>query len=89
MTDFSKCAYLTEIFNKQTSTLIILDNIEMIIEFVSENCFNKNVLHTIKCLLNETNHSVIITTSYYDRLAKLTILDSVVKTWNLALQIHN
>lgn len=74
----AKIDYLIELFAAKTPTLIILDNIEMIIEFVSEQIFNKNILHTIKCLLNETNHPVIITTSYYERLSRMTILDSVV-----------
>ncbi|XWV26542.1 vesicle-fusing ATPase [Tupanvirus soda lake] len=79
MTDKLKIEYLMEIFSKSIESLIILDNIEMIIEFVSENIFNKNVLHIIKILLNETKHNVIITTSYYDKLSLMTVLDSVHK----------
>jgi hypothetical protein len=40
-------------------------------------------LHTIKILLNETNHDVLITTSYYERLKEMTILDSVEKISHL------
>ena len=77
MTEKYKIEYLTEIFSKTTQSLIIFDNIETIIEFVSEMIFNRNILHIIKILLNETKHHVIITTSYYDRLEQMTILDSV------------
>lgn len=77
MTDKNKADYLTEIFSRTEPTLIILDNIETIIEFVSEAIFNRNILHTIKLLLNSTVHRVIITTSYYHRLKQMTILDSV------------
>ncbi|XWV25280.1 vesicle-fusion atpase [Tupanvirus deep ocean] len=83
MTDKFKIEYLTEIFSKSTPSLIILDNIEMIIEFVSEMVFNKNVLHIIRILLNETKHNVIITTSYYDKLSLMTVLDSVEKYFRI------
>ena len=77
MTIKAKIDHLAQVFNAVKPTLIILDNIEMIIEFVSETIFDRNILHYIKVLLNETKHHVIITTSYYYRLSKMTILDSV------------
>ena len=64
MTEKAKIDYLTEVFSK--------DNCLIILEFVSEICFNKNILHNIKVLLNETKNNVIITTSYYSVLKEMT-----------------
>lgn len=72
-----KIHYLIDIFSSAIPSLIIIDNIEMIIEYVSDNFFNSSILQAIKVLLNETHHHVIITTSYYNKLSKMTILDSV------------
>jgi ATP-dependent 26S proteasome regulatory subunit len=83
LTDHTKIDYLTDIFSKSCKTLIILDNIEMILEFVSELIFNKSLLHTLKILLNETIHPVIITTSYAKQLTRMTVLDSVEQSFNL------
>ena len=69
--------YLIDVFESPTPGLIIMDNFENIIEFVSEHNFNNTVFHTIKTLLCNTIHHVIITTSYYDRLASMTIFDDV------------
>lgn len=77
MNERSKIEYLTEVFNRKIKTLIILDNIEMIIEFISEQFFNRNITNIIKILLGETSNNVIITTSHYSRLRRMTILDSV------------
>ena len=77
MNDNAKNNYLTDIFSNKDPSLIILDNIEMIVEFVSEHIFNRNILHVIKCLLNETKHHVLITTSYHEKLMNMTVLDSV------------
>ncbi|AYV85780.1 MAG: vesicle-fusion atpase [Satyrvirus sp.] len=80
MAEKYKIDYLCTIFSKSIPCLVILDNIEMVVEFVSEVIFNKNILNTIKILLNETKHNVIITTSYYSVLKSMTLLDSVDKT---------
>ena len=77
MAERGKMEHLTEIFSRQIKSLIILDNVETIIEYVSEMIFNKNLLHVIKVLLSESKHHVIITTSYYKKLKQMTILDSV------------
>ena len=77
LTGTTKVDYLMEIFDSKQRSLIILDNIELIIEFMSEKTFNKTIAHIIKVLLNETKHHVIVTTSYYDRLSGMTILDSI------------
>lgn len=77
LTDQSKIDFLKNIFSKQIQCLIILDNIETIIEFISENIFNRQIVNFIKVLLSETKHNVIITTSYHDKLSRMTILDSV------------
>ncbi len=84
MPEKSKIDYITNAFNSIAPTLIILDGIEMIIEYVSEVIFNRNILHTIKVLLNTSNHNVVITTSYYDTLRQMTILDSVQHTVNIS-----
>ena len=77
LTDNGKVNYLINKINSPISGLIILDNLELIVEYISDIFFNKALVNIIKNLLNETNHHVIITTSYMERLKTLTVLDSV------------
>jgi len=69
--------YLKGIFENPVFSLIILDNIETIIGFVSEKFFDVQTLQIINILLSDTKHNVIITTSYCERLKNMTVLDSV------------
>ena len=77
MSESKKVSFLMDHFADQDK-LLLIDDIELILEFVSEGIFNRVLLQTLKVLLNETRHHVIITTSYYQRLKAMTILDSVV-----------
>lgn len=83
LSDKGKVDYMMDVFGKKQELLIVLDNMELIIEFVSEMIFNRALLQTIKTLLNETHHSVLITTSYYQRLKDMTVFDSVDNTFYL------
>jgi SpoVK/Ycf46/Vps4 family AAA+-type ATPase len=85
MPDKQKIEYLSDIFEKDDTGLIILDNVESIIEFVSEHIFNKNLFHLLKNFMNETKHHVIMTTPHYHRLADMTFMDYVDKTVRLAI----
>ena len=69
--------HLKNIFTCLSNALIILDNIEMIVEYVTINIFNIEVFNIIKTLLNNVYCPVVITTSYYDVLSRMTLLDSV------------
>lgn len=77
MSESKKVSFLMDHFADQDK-LLLIDDIELILEFVSEGIFNRVLLQTLKVLLNDTRHHVIITTSYYQRLKAMTILDSVV-----------
>jgi len=63
----------------KSESLIILDGIENILEYINQNRFNDNLFHLIKTLMGETKHHVLLTTSYYDELNCITFMDNIDK----------
>lgn len=78
-----KIEYLKNVFIQTPDTIIVMDNIELIVEYISKFMFNVEIFNLIKILLTNLYCPIILTTSYYDILEEMTLFDNVDKVFEI------